>query len=354
MSSVLPAQNASYPDPQSDAPGIYSSGLPGIAREWDGEAWTDTAYLDARIAPLQPWGKGLLGFFASKLFWWWVACFVASVVLTIVFVVTRNDLYVIASGLIGPAGTLLAFYTMFSSRIGFGKVISRKALLGWGLLGGVVGFAFALPIELQLNTWLGVADNSLEGFIFTGPIEETAKLLIPLLLYIFGRYRSPRAGFAIALASATAFGWIEGIEYVAGLAVESTRLAQTTSTEIADAYDVVTTMSRPFVELLHPVLTGFVAAVAWRSGWLHKRFWRTLLGAWLIASVLHSVNDMSTAKGAISLVIFPVIILVGFFALELQRARQFPPPSRIGFISPHWRPTLNRKITSKLQAAPNG
>lgn len=354
MSQALPTQDEAFPAPDSDASGIYSSGLAGIAREWDGEAWTDNAYLDARIAALPPWRKNFFSFFASKWFWLWVACFVASVTLTIIYVITHTNAFVIVSGFIGPAGTLVAFYAMFYNRIGFAKVISLKALIGWGLLGGVVGFAFALPIELQLNTWLGVSDDSLEGFIFTGPIEETAKLLIPLLLYVIGRYRSPRAGFAIALASAVAFGWIEGIEYVAGIAVESKRLAQTTSVEIADAYDVVTTMSRPFVELLHPVLTGFVAAAAWRAGWLYKRFWPTLLGTWLIASILHSVNDMSTAKGTISLFVFPVVVVGGFFLLEQRRARQLPPPSRIGFIAPIWRPTLNRKIKSKLNAAPNG
>lgn len=46
------------------------------------------------------------------------------------------------------------------------------------------------------------------------------------------------------------------------------------------------------VELFDVLLTGFIAAVARRAGWVRAKSWPALFGAWLLAAVLHSGYDV--------------------------------------------------------------
>lgn len=337
-----------------DVPGVYPTGAAGIMREWDGQAWTDNAYLDARADALPPWPRSFFSFVASSRFWLWVGCLLISVVLGVLYLTTRSGALLILSGVIGSGGTLIAFYWMIAARLDLFRFVSKPAVIWLGLLGGVVGFAIAYPAELFVNSLLDAAPNSVKGYLFTGPIEETSKLVVPLVLYAFGMFREPIRGFAVALGSAAAFGWLEGIEYVAELALELPRLAHSAEAQLIDQIDVATTVSRPFTELLHVILVGFVAATAWRLGWTRGKFLPALIGAGVIAAILHSLNDMSQSILGLGMLVFPVIALGSFFLLTLPAIRQLTPPHQLGYVHPIWRPTLSKTAKAKLAAPPIG
>jgi len=106
--------------------------------------------------------------------------------------------------------------------------------------------------------------------------------------------------------------------------------------------------------MFHVLLTGFIVAVAWRAGWVRGAFWPALIGAWLLAAVLHSgfdvLDGISQKLHGVG-VISPVIILVTYFFVFRGSARQLPPPAALRVNPPAWRPTLPKKRSAA--AAPD-
>ena len=169
-------------------------------------------------------------------------------------------------------------------------------------------------------------------------------ILIPVILYLVGRYRDPRAGIALALVSAAVFGLCEEVPYL----LRQADLTELLSGSKVHLPDVFTMLIRPFVELFHVVLTGFIAAVAWRAGWVRAKFWPALIGAWLLAAVLHSgydVIDGSCKQVPFVEVISAAIILITYFVVFRGSARQLPPPAALAANPPAWRPKLPKKRT---------
>ena len=151
-------------------------------------------------------------------------------------------------------------------------------------------------------------------------MEETAKILIPVILYLAGKYRDPRAGIALALISGAVFGLCEEVSYV----VRQADLTQLISGSEIHLPEVLNMLFRPFVELFHVVLTGFIVAVAWRAGWVRGKFWPALIGAWLLAAALHSgydVIDGLSEQAAVLEVIALAMILISYVAVFRGSAR---------------------------------
>lgn len=104
-----------------------------------------------------------------------------------------------------------------------------------------------------------------------------------------------------------------------------------------DAFQI----SRPLGELMHPLLTGIAAAVAWRAAWGRKS-WFTLPGilALLYVMFLHSAND-----GLLGLadkykflgLITPILFITLYFSIK-PASRQLVPPDNVSNVPPKWRP----------------
>ncbi len=121
--------------------------------------------------------------------------------------------------------------------------------------------------------------------------------------------------------------------------------------------DVLNMLFRPFVELFHVLLTGFIAAVAWRAGWVRARFWPALIGAWLLAAALHSGYDVIDGlSGRLPLleVIALAMILISYVVVFRGSARQLPPPAALAGNPPGWRPTMPKKRAGAALADDNG
>ena len=92
---------------------------------------------------------------------------------------------------------------------------------------------------------------------------------------------------------------------------------------------------------MHPLLTGFIATVAWQVAWKGETiFTRAAIGAWVVAMFMHSLNDFIVldgpdikALGSISMITVLVMYL-----LQKHSGRQLVPPDRVGQVSPRWRP----------------
>lgn len=76
------------------------------------------------------------------------------------------------------------------------------------LCGGALGVAIASPLEIDLLGPLGPF-----RFFGVGLIEEASKLILPLVIYFIGVYRSEAAGVIVGFTSAMGFSSLESAGY---------------------------------------------------------------------------------------------------------------------------------------------
>jgi hypothetical protein len=337
-----PAVEAAAPrtagTPQLPAPGRYP--VPDhhrkavVERGWDGDVWTDDFAPAPAGTRLPHYKRHLFGFLRGS---GWKLLLSLVVCLGIASALWASDRHAsVVSGvqillpvfsLAATATTMLALLYFFNRRVGFDRIAParRREIAKWGIASAVIGFALAFGIEVGLPELVGSDFKDSGWSILAGPAEETGKLLVPVILWIYGRYRLPREGYLLVLVSACAFGVLEGFEYAFG----------------PDNWEA----NRPIMEALHPIITGFVGAVAWQAAWKGKTiFTGAALGAWAIAMLAHSTNDflvldksaIKTASG------ISVIVLVVMYLLQKHSARQLVPPDKVGEVSPRWRPAAPR------------
>ena len=326
-SKTLPEQGF-YPVPTHDHKAV-------VERNWDGEVWTG----EVRPAPegtrLPAYKKHffflfrggnwkyllLFLLFAGGAFALWESDREAK------WVSGAQILMVPLAGVATAIALYAVVWRLIGRKVGLDRISSGtiRSILKWGLLSAVVGFAFAFAIEIFVPKLFGGNAKDSGWSVLAGPAEETGKLLIPVALWFKGRFRLPREGYLLVLASASFFGLVEGVEYA--LNPEHWQ------------------PSRPFFELMHPLLTGFVAAVAWQAAWHRETIIsRAAVGAWVLAMVAHSTNDVlvlskdldgSVARLTSFITVTTVIVM---YLLQKHSARQMVPPDQVGEVSPHWRP----------------
>ena len=326
-----------------DTPGLYPTGVAGWSREWDGHAWSETIVSDPQTAALGRWHRRPLAVLVHGRFLMWFSCWLVALALAVVFLRTGSIFFAVLGGVIGVSGALGALLWMMLRRLHLRQAISCSALNVWGVGSGVVALLIALAVEGGLATLIH-RETPIQALGIAGPVEETAKILVPVILYMVGRYRDPRAGIALALVSGAVFGLGEEVTYL----LRQADLASLLSGSEIHLADVGNMLFRPFVELFHVVLTGFIAAVAWRAGWVRAKFWPALLGAWLLAAALHSgydVIDGFSRQVPFILVISVAMILITYFVVFRGSARQLSPPAALAANPPAWRPTLPKKRT---------
>lgn len=174
-----------------------------------------------------------------------------------------------------------------------------SALLICALLGGVLGTALASVWEYDTLQQLGGLPT-----VSIGLIEETAKLMVPVAMLIFTRYRSnPADGLLIGVAVGMGFAVLETLGY-GFVTVLSTRGDLVAAEGLLLLRGVLSPAG-------HAAWTGLVASALW---WTHAQRWRPgalagLVGTFLLVVVLHATWDASKTwygyliVGAISFVL---------------------------------------------------
>jgi hypothetical protein len=301
-----------------------------VERVWDGEVWTRDFAPAAAGTRLPHHKRHPFGFLRGN---GWKLLLALVVFLGIASALWAHDrdasvvsgiqLLLPVFSLAAAATTMLALLYFLNRRVGFDRIPAtrRREIAKWGIASGVIGFALAFGIEVGVPQLFGSSVKDNGWSILAGPAEETGKLLVPVILWIYGRYRLPREGYLLVLISACAFGVLEGFEYAFG----------------PDNWEV----NRPIMEVLHPLLTGFVAAVAWQAAWKGRTiFTGAAIGAWAIAMLAHSTNDFLVLdKSAVKATSgITLVVLVLMYLLQKHSARQLVPPDKVGEVSPRWRP----------------
>jgi hypothetical protein len=246
---------------------------------------------------------------------------------------------------------LSAVILFFDRLLRFGELPRLGLIVGAGLVSGAVADLVAYAIEPVLEPALGVPFAA--DLWLSGPVEETSKLLLPLLLLVFARrtFGDPRAGVLMVLISGAAFGVWEGFGYVTSATGENGT--------------VLAGLVRGVAEIPHPLWTAIAASLIWLAAHRAGRA-VTLAGfvGWLIAVVLHSVHDgIGAARssgtgntigqtavpsigdaivfGALANILTIVTIVVALLILRYV-ARELVPPTAVVANPPRWRPRLKR------------
>ena len=188
---------------------------------------------------------------------------------------------------VGSAVVPVAMVTYIGSRerrldIGRHRLIPPGSIIWTFLVGGAIGVITAGLVEFVVLRQLSISQLFLVGLI-----EETAKLVVPVFIFLEGRYRSETDGLLFGIASGMGFAMLETIGY--GL---------TAFTQSSGDISVVeqTLLVRGLLSPAgHAAWTGMVCAVLWRQRDRAGRpvFNLAVAGAFVAAIVLHALWDTS-------------------------------------------------------------
>jgi len=157
------------------------------------------------------------------------------------------------------------------------------------IAGGIIGVISASLLEYSALSHL-----SLTSLLSVGFIEEAAKLLIPLIVFIRGRYRTEIDGILVGVATGMGFAALETMGYGLVSFVQSSG-----NTSVLEQVLLVRGLFSP---VGHAAWTGFICAVLWRER-IKRRGVKSVLmviGTFLIAVFLHFLWNFSSFLGSAS------------------------------------------------------
>jgi RsiW-degrading membrane proteinase PrsW (M82 family) len=242
----------------------------------------------------------------------WIAVLVLGVAAYLLVlrtaVATQNVNFIPSLLLLGSAvvpGTVLTFAATGGRRI----VVSSGLLALVAVLGGIIGTVAAGTLEYDAMRQLKALP-----MLFVGLIEESAKLVVPLLVLLVSRYRGAAAGVVIGVASGMGFATLETMGYGFTALLKSGTLSALDSTLLLRAL---------LSPAGHVAWTGMTAAALFaigtstRQGRAALRFVLTFVGAVL----LHAAWD-----GSNSLIVHVLVAVVSVSGLlvVIHRTRRSP------------------------------
>jgi protease PrsW len=250
----------------------------------------------------------------------WVQILVSGLVLLFLvertLVATSSLNYVPSLILLGAFLVPVTFVTYLYERLPSWDV-SLPALAVCFLWGGVLGTVVAGTLEYDVARALGFLPK-----LAIGLIEESAKLIVPLIFYFVWRYRSEAAGIVLGVATAAGFAALETMGY--GFV---SLLASRGNLGVLDEVLLVRGLSSPAG---HMSWTGLVCAVLWRERLKagHATLnWR-VLGAFLVAVVLHALWDTCASVRSTTFVEFLGVLFLSLMValislvLLIRRVRE--------------------------------
>jgi protease PrsW len=250
----------------------------------------------------------------------WFQIFVSGLVLLFLvertLVATGDPNYVPSAILLGAFLVPVTFTTYLYERLPDWDVPLPPLAICF-IWGGVLGTVVAGTLEYDVMRTLGFLPK-----LGIGLIEEGAKLILPLVFYFLGRYRSEAAGIVLGVATAAGFAGLETMGYGFVSLLQSKG-----NLDILDEVLLVRGLTSPAG---HMAWTGLVCAVLWqerlKAG--HATFnWR-VGGAFATAVILHALWDTfasvksSTFVGFVGITLVSLLIAIVSLTLLIRRVRE--------------------------------
>ncbi|MGI3786059.1 MAG: PrsW family glutamic-type intramembrane protease [Janthinobacterium lividum] len=242
----------------------------------------------------------------------WIAVLVLGVAAYLIVlrtaVATQNVNFIPSLLLLGSAvvpGTVLTFAATGGRRI----VVSSGLLALVAVLGGIIGTVAAGTLEYDALRRLGALP-----MLFVGLIEESAKLVVPLIVLLVSRYRGAAAGVVVGVASGMGFATLETMGYGFTALLKSGTLSALDSTLLLRAL---------LSPAGHVAWTGMTAAALFaigtstNQGRAFFRFVATFIGAVLLHAAWDGSNNL------IVHVLVAVVSVAGLLVV-IHRTRRSP------------------------------
>jgi protease PrsW len=231
-------------------------------------------------------------------------------------VATGDPNYVPSVILLGALLVPITFVTYLYERLPSWDV-SLSALAVCFLWGGILGTVVAGTLEYDVARTLGFLPK-----LAIGLVEESAKLIVPLVFYFLGRHRSEAAGIVIGVTTAAGFAGLETMGYAF-----VSLLSSKGNLGILDEVLLVRGLTSPAG---HVAWTGLVCAVLWRERLKagHPTLNLRVLGAFFTAVVLHTLWDTFASVKSATFVEFLGVDLVSLLialvslVLLIRRVRE--------------------------------
>jgi RsiW-degrading membrane proteinase PrsW (M82 family) len=234
----------------------------------------------------------------------WLLILVGGVIAYLVvlrtMVATSNVNFFPALLLIG-AITVPVTVLVLAEGLGNSPLVPGWAVLLTAVVGGVVGVVAAGTLEYDTMRRLGAVP-----MLFVGVIEEAAKLIVPVLLYLLWRPTDPRGGVIIGVAAGTGFATLETMGYGFQALLASGNIA---------AVDGTLLLRGLLSPACHIAWTGMTVAMLWRIRPARRRGRAVLafLVTYLAAVVLHATWDGSSSLAVhVVVAVIGLVVLVGF------------------------------------------
>ena len=199
-------------------------------------------------------------------------------------IITGNPNYFPTLILLGSFVVPVAFVTYFYDYVKH-REISMPLLTTCFVVGGVIGSVAAGVLESTASS-----SSSLVELFGIGIIEELAKLLFPVAMYIGWRYRHEADGLLFGVAAGMGFAGLETMGYA--------------MVTLFQQGDIASLQQVLFLRGLlspagHAAWTGFVCAVLWseRAKKGHAVINAKVIGAFLTAVVLHTLWNIAASLG---------------------------------------------------------
>lgn len=249
--------------------------------------------------------------------WAWLAVLVGGVVLfeivRRVLLRTENPNLVPSLILLGASVAPAAFVTfVLGRRLPFDITAGEIAAVAF--LGGLIGVVTAGLLEYDTLRDLGVLP-----MVAVGLIEETAKLIVPvILLVVLRRHRLPADGLLVGVAAGAGFAALETMGYAFVTLISS-------KGNVAAVQDIL--LLRGLLSpAAHMAWTGLTATALWYAanrGWKGAAVGR-FIAVFVLAVALHATWD---SAGTIPVYIVLAAISLGlltWFAHLLARGTRVP------------------------------
>ena len=250
----------------------------------------------------------------------WIQIFVSGLLLLLLvertLVATSDPNYVPSALLLGAFLVPITFTTYLYERLPEWEVPLPPVAICF-IWGGVLGTVLAGTLEYDVMRSLGFLPK-----LGIGVIEEGAKLILPLVFYFLGRYRSEAAGIVLGVATAMGFAALETMGY--GF---TSLLASHGNLGVLDEVLLFRGLMSPAG---HAAWTGLVCAVLWRERLKagHAIFnWR-VGGAFATAVILHALWDTfagmksATFVGFLGIQLVSLLIALVSLTLLIRRVRE--------------------------------
>ena len=175
------------------------------------------------------------------------------------------------------------------------------------LLGGVLGVVVAAVLE-----WETLRALSLPSLLGVGLVEESAKLLIPIFIFVRGKYRHQVDGLLIGVACGMGFATLETMGYSLRALIDANG-----SVAALDGTLLVRGLLSP---VGHAAWTGYVCAVIWwerERGRHHLYFNRAILTAFVVVILLHAAWDVFGSITSRTSLELKAVEYIGLFIVAL-------------------------------------